>query len=221
MDAVTVLAVEGETQNPLLPATYDIVWSLVVFAIIAAVFWFKVLPTFTKLLDQRTAAIEGGMERAEKAQAEAAAALEEYKAQLAEARSEGARIREEAREQGAAIIVEMREKASQDAERILTSAQQQISAERQQAVLQLRSEVGRLATDLASRIVGESLEDEARQRRVVDRFLAELEETDPVQSAPDPTASTNSTASPDPQPEPSASAASGARAGASVPAQDA
>jgi F-type H+-transporting ATPase subunit b len=42
-------------------------------------------------------------------------------------------------------------------------------------VASLRSEVGTLATALAGRIVGESLDDEARQRRVVDRFLAELE----------------------------------------------
>ena len=48
-------------------------------------------------------------------------------------------------------------------------------AERAQAVVSLRSEVGRLSTELASRIVGESLHDQARQSGIVDRFLAELE----------------------------------------------
>jgi F-type H+-transporting ATPase subunit b len=76
----------------------------------------------------------------------------------------------------------MREQAQAEAARITSSAQQQITAERQQAVVQLRTDVGRLATDLASRIVGESLEDEARQRRVVDRFLDELEQADTVAS---------------------------------------
>ena len=51
----------------------------------------------------------------------------------------------------------------------------QIEAERQQALTALRTEVGNLATELASRIVGESLTDEARQSRMVDRFLDELE----------------------------------------------
>jgi F-type H+-transporting ATPase subunit b len=181
-DAIVVAAEAGAETNPLLPASYDILWSSVVFVIIGLVFWKRVLPVFTRVLDERTQAIEGGMRRAEEAQAEAARALEEYREQLAEARAEGARIREDAREQGAAIVAEMREKASADSARITAAAHQQIEAERQQAVVQLRTEVGRLATDLASRIVGESLEDEARQRRVVDRFLADLETAEPVSS---------------------------------------
>ena len=55
------------------------------------------------------------------------------------------------------------------------AAQSQIDADRQQALTSLRSEVGALATELASRIVGESLTDTARQSRMVDRFLDELE----------------------------------------------
>ena len=47
------------------------------------------------------------------------------------------------------------------------------SAERETS---LRAEVGTLATELASRIVGESLADQARQSRMVDRFLDELEQ---------------------------------------------
>jgi F-type H+-transporting ATPase subunit b len=102
--------------------------------------------------------------------------LEQYRQQLAEARHEASRLREEAREQGAQIIAEMRQQAETEARRITESAQQQIQAERQQALVALRSEVGTLATDLASRVVGESLTDEARQSRVVDRFLDDLEQ---------------------------------------------
>ena len=109
------------------------------------------------------------------AQAEAAVTLERYRAQLADARQEASRIREEAREQGAQIIAEMREQAQAEARRITESAQAQIEAERQQALTSLRTEVGTLATELASRIVGESLTDEARQSRMVDRFLDDLE----------------------------------------------
>ena len=84
-------------------------------------------------------------------------------------------MREEAHEQGAQIIADMRERAEAEARRITESAQSQIEAERQQALISLRAEVGSLATELASRIVGESLTDEARQSRMVDRFLSELE----------------------------------------------
>jgi F-type H+-transporting ATPase subunit b len=111
----------------------------------------------------------------EQAQAEAKKALELYRAKLAEARHEASRMREEAREQGAQIIAEMRQEAQAEARRLTEAAQAQIEAERQQALTSLRSEVGQMATTLASRIVGESLEDEQRQSRVVDRFLADLE----------------------------------------------
>jgi F-type H+-transporting ATPase subunit b len=178
--AVLTAAVEedhaeaAEGIDLLLPAIYDIVWSLVVLAIVAFAFYRYVLPKFRAVLDERTETIQGGIAKAETAQAEAKAALERNHAELAEARAEAARIREEARAEGAAIVEEHRARAASEAERILDTAHKQIEAERQQASVSLRAEVGTLATQLASRIVGESLEDEARQSRVVDRFLDEL-----------------------------------------------
>lgn len=160
-----------------IPADYDILWSVVVVALVAYFFYRKVLPAFTAVLDERTEKIEGGIAKAENAQAEAAAALAEYHQQLAEARAEGGRIRDEARVEGGAIVAELRTKAFEDAARILETAQRQIGAERQQASVSLRAEVGALATELASRIVGEALADSARQSRVIDRFLDELEAT--------------------------------------------
>lgn len=168
---------EVQGINLLIPADYDIIWSLVVAVIIGIAFYRLVLPKFTAVLDERTEKIEGGLAKAENAQAEAAAALAEYHQQLAEARAEAGRIREEARAEGNAIVADLRQKASDDAARILENAQRQIEAERQQAAVALRAEVGTLATELASRIVGEALADSARQSRVIDRFLDELEET--------------------------------------------
>jgi F-type H+-transporting ATPase subunit b len=167
-----------EDAYPIIPHPGELIVGIISFAILLWIFATKVVPRLEQVYAERAASIEGGMKQAEEAQAEAEAALAEYRSQLAEARAEAGRIREEARAEGAAIITEMREKAAADAGRITESAHKQIESERQQAVIQLRSEVGRLATDLASRIVGESLADDARQSRVVDRFLAELEQAD-------------------------------------------
>ena len=167
-----------EEAYPIIPHPGELIVGFISFAILLYIFTKKVVPRLEEMYAERTAAIEGGMAQAEQAQAEAEAALAEYKEQLADARAEASRIREEARSEGAAILTEMKGKAASDAQRITDSAQKQIEAERQQAVVQLRGEVGRLATDLASRIVGESLEDSARQSRVVDRFLSELEDAD-------------------------------------------
>lgn len=171
----SALAEGNATKAPILPHYGELIFGLVVFAILYVIVAKKVVPRLEKVYAERTAAIEGGIAKAEQAQAEAAAALAEYRAQLADARGEGQKIREDARAEGAAILAEMRERAQVEANRITAAAQQQIQAERQQAVVQLRSEVGTLATSLASKIVGESLESEARQSGVVDRFLAELE----------------------------------------------
>ncbi|MDQ3382601.1 MAG: F0F1 ATP synthase subunit B [Actinomycetota bacterium] len=167
-----------ESAYPIIPHPVELVFGLVTFAILYFVVRKYVVPRLEQIYTDRTAAIEGGMERAEKAQAEAEAALKEYKAQLAEARDEAGRIREEAKEQGAQIIAEMREQAQTESARITGTAHKQIEAERQQALVTLRGEVGQLSADLASRIVGESLHDEARQAGIVDRFLSELEAGD-------------------------------------------
>ena len=168
---------EVEGVRLLLPESYDLFWSTVVLVIIAVAFYRFVLPKFQAVLDERTAKIEGGLAQAETAQAEAAAALAEYHQQLQDARTEAARIREDARVEGGTIVAELRAKATEDAARIAETAQRQIEAERQQAAVTLKADVGTLATELASKIVGESLEDEARRSRVVERFLDDLEAT--------------------------------------------
>lgn len=168
------LAAEG-AQNPLVPALPELIIGLLCFCIVFGVLGKKLLPNIQKTLDERHDAIEGGLERAEKAQAEANRTLEEYKAQLAEARHEAARITEHAREQGAVIIAEMKEEGQRQREAIITAGHAQIEADRRQVTTALRQDVGRIATDLAGRVVGESLEDSARQSRIIDRFLDELD----------------------------------------------
>lgn len=179
--------VAAQTEEPqgldlFLPAGYDLLWSSVTILIIAVVFYKFVLPPMNRILDERSALIEGGIEKAEAAQKQADQALEQQQALLAEARAEAAQVREEARAEGTAIIKELRAKASEEAERISETARRQIEADRQAASVSLRTEVGALATELASKIVGESLEDSARQSRVVDRFLDELEASQAVAS---------------------------------------
>jgi len=171
-----VLLAQAGEQDPLIPSVPELVIGAVCFVLVFGIMGYFLMPRIQKVLAERTELIEGGLDKAEEEQAEATQILEQYKQQLAEARHEAARLREEAREQGAQIIAEMREQAQAEARRITESAQAQIQAERQQALTALRAEVGTLATELASRIVGESLADTARQNRMVDRFLEELEQ---------------------------------------------
>lgn len=162
-------------HNILLPEIPDLVWGSIAFLIVLVIVIWKVLPNVNKALDARRDAIEGGIERAERAEAAAEAKKGEYEQALADARAEAARIRDQARADGAAILAELKEQAQAEAARITANAQVQIEAERAAALVSLRTEVGSLALDLASGVIGESLNDDKRASALVDRFLADLE----------------------------------------------
>ncbi|PZF85809.1 F0F1 ATP synthase subunit B [Jiangella anatolica] len=174
MAPIAVIAAE-DGPDPLLPHTSELIVGLVAFALLFFFLRAKVYPIFERTYAERAAAIQGGAEKAEQAQAEANQLLEEYRAQLADARSEAARIREDAKQQGAAIVAQAREEAEAEAKRVAARAEAQLQAEREQVLRELRGEVGSLATTLAGKVVGESLQDDDRSRRVVERFLADLE----------------------------------------------
>lgn len=162
--------------GPLLPEHLsELLVGIALFLVIWAVIRWKVVPTFEKTYEIRADAIQGGIDKAEAKQREAEEMLAEYQAKLAGAREEAARIREEAKNQGTQIIAEMRAQAVTDATRLREATVMQIEAERARAVTELRSEIGGWATQLASRIVGESLTEDERAQRSVDRFIAELE----------------------------------------------
>ncbi|MGC0274144.1 F0F1 ATP synthase subunit B [Pseudactinotalea sp. Z1739] len=170
-----VIQADEYEPNLFVPPGYDILWSLVVLVIIGFFFYKFLLPRINAVLDERAAKIEGGLALAEQAQTDAAAAKSERQEELARARREAAEIREDANAQAAQIVAEAREQAKAEATRLVETANRQIEAERRTAVVSLRSEIGGLATELSSRIIGESLADDARQSRVIDRFLDELE----------------------------------------------
>jgi F-type H+-transporting ATPase subunit b len=166
----TVLA---EGSNFLVPnATFFA--ELVAFVIILSILWRYVIPRVTKALDERQAIIRTQMDEAEATKVKLAATEADYRQKLQEASTMAAQIRDEARADAAAIRDEILAKAREESDRIIAAGRHQLEAERTAVVRQLRTEVGTLAVDLAGRIVGESLEDEARRRRTVDRFLSEL-----------------------------------------------
>jgi F-type H+-transporting ATPase subunit b len=165
----------AEHENPLIPPLGEIIIGLIAFGVVVLVLFKFVAPRFEQVFRARREAIEGGIERAEAMQAEAKAALEQYRAQLAEARNEAAQIRDQARAEGQQIIEELRAQAQEESARIVARGEEQLATARQQIVNELRGQIGTLAVDLAGRVVGESLADDVRRRGTVDRFLEELD----------------------------------------------
>jgi F-type H+-transporting ATPase subunit b len=178
--AVTLAAAEGEggfwaDLYPVIPHPGELIVGIISFVVLYFIYRRFVVPRLENLLAERRRGIEGGIERAEAMQAEAKAALDQYRAQLAEARTEAAQIRDQARAEGQQILAELRAQAQEESARIVARGEEQLAANRQSVVNELRGQIGALAVDLAGRVVGESLEDETRRRGTVDRFLDELD----------------------------------------------
>ena len=162
-------------QNPVIPDTTELILGAVSFAIVFFFLYIKVLPGIKKLLEERTDAIEGGLQKAEAAQAEAERIRTEFTAKLAESRHEAAEVRAKAQAEGAALVEKAREEGVKQRESIVAAGHAQLAADRTSAVSVLKADLGKLAVELADKIVGERAADAALQERIIDRFLDDLD----------------------------------------------
>lgn len=171
-------ATEGTEEMPSVLAVPidELIIGIIAFLIVFGGLAKFALPSIKKTLQERTDTIEGGIQRAADAQEEAQSLLEQYRAQLAQAREEASAIRTQAQADRASMIEEARSEARQAALQVTTAAEAQIAADRSQATAALTRQVGELAVGLASKVVGQSLTDDARVRATVDAFLDDLEQ---------------------------------------------
>jgi F-type H+-transporting ATPase subunit b len=170
----TPIAEEAQ-PNPILPVWQELVVGGIAFAVLVVVLLKFVFPRMEAMYQARVEAIEGGLRRAEERQAEANALFERYQEQLNDLRSEAAQIRQDAAAEAEAMRQDLLARAREESDRIITAGREQLSAERQTIIRELRGTVGSLAVELAGRIVGESLQEEARRKGTVERFLADLD----------------------------------------------
>lgn len=184
MSSSLLLAAEAEEEpNPLLPHLSEIILVVIIFAILYFLVRKYVVPQFERTFAARRDAIEGGIARAEQAQAEAAAALANYQAQLADARGEAGQIRESARAEAQRIVDDLRAQAQAESARIIARGEEQLAVQRSQVVRELRGEIGTLAVELAEKIVDQTLSDDARVQATVDEFIADLQARDSAAEA--------------------------------------
>ena len=176
------LIVAESPPGALTPVWSEFVLVLIIFGILFFLVRKFVVPAFEAGFVKRRDAIEGGIERAERAQAEAAELLRTYQAQLAAARTEAAQIRDGARAEGQRIVEDMRATAQAESARIVARGEEMLASQRASIVRELRGELGSLAVTLSERIVGQQLSDDAQVSATVDQFLASLESDPPAGS---------------------------------------
>src|SRR5690349_3318007 len=130
------LAVPAEESgpNPVIPAGGELIIGLLTFGIVVFVLMKYAWPQMEATFQARRDAIEGGIKRAEEAQAEAQRLLTEYRQQLSEARTEAAQIRDNARAEGQRIIEEMRTTAQEESAGLVAPAEDQRTMRRKPGV---------------------------------------------------------------------------------------
>jgi F-type H+-transporting ATPase subunit b len=164
------IVAEG-TPNFLIP-NGTFFFELLCFLVILYIIGKYALPAIAGKIDERQQIIRTQFEEAEAARARLEAAEKEYTEALAETRREASRMREQAQAERADIVAEARGEAQAQVAEMLTAAEARLATERQQTILALRNEIGELAMTLSERIVHESLQQDTRQRKLVEDFIA-------------------------------------------------
>lgn len=172
------LAQEAEEKEPtgldlVLPDPAELVGGALAFVVVFGLLGWKVWPKIRDAVQKREQQIQGSLEEAEKAKADARRSQERYESQIADARGEANRIIEEARQSAEQVRKDLIAKAEADAKQIVERAQDQIDQERQRAMQELQGSVADLSIELAEKVVGRSL-DAPAQREMVDAYIREV-----------------------------------------------
>ncbi len=143
---------------------------LINFALLLIILRAVAYKPIVNMLDQRAARIKESMDNAERIKQQLASAQQDYAAQIEQARKESQAIIAQANQIGERLREEAAAQARKEADDFLSKAHSQIELDKRQAVNELRKEVADLAILAASKIVSQSLDDEA-QRRLIEETL--------------------------------------------------
>ena len=162
-------------SNPLIQVRLGLmVWTIVCFLITLFVLKRYAFGPIQKMIDDRRERIRHALEEADKAREEARNLLEEHRKLIGQARSQSEEILAEARQVADAQRERVRTETEVDRQRRLEETRRQIEQATQQAIGEIRDEVGKLSVAAAEKITRKSL-DTADQRRLIDEALAELD----------------------------------------------
>jgi F-type H+-transporting ATPase subunit b len=162
-----------EEHNPILPEADELIFGSLAFLLVFLVLARYAFPRLNQGLQQRREKIQRDLERTEAAKQEAEAVLSRYEEQLQDARSEANRIIDEARKTAESMRRDLLARAEDESRQVVARAQEEIRAERDRAFQDLRTQVGELSVELASRVVGQELNQD-RQLRLVDEYIDEV-----------------------------------------------
>ena len=162
-----------EAPNPILPATNELIWGALAFLILFAGLAWKGYPAIKKAMDDRTEKIRGDLDSAERAKSESETVLADYQRQLQDARNEAARIIEEARQQADTVKRDLIARAEAEANELRQRNAEQVGAERDRVLAEMRGQVATLAIELAEKVVESNLDRDANMR-LIENYISSV-----------------------------------------------
>ena len=156
-------APDGEASKQLVPPT---VWAVISFAIVLFILWKKLLPVITGAMDDRAAKIRDALEAADKAKADAEAAMATHQGNLETARQESRAIIEEGKRDAEKVKAQIVEDANKEAVEISQRVSREIELAKEAALDDLHQRSVALSIDLASKLIDKNLEAEDNQKLI-------------------------------------------------------
>ena len=178
--AIPAAAQEAAQEKPrglLDPHAGLMFWTLLIFVALWLLLRKYAFPAIFAAVEAREKALEDAIAAAKRDREEAAKLLDDHRRQIDAARADAQRLIAEGAKAGEKIRTEMIEEARHQQQEILDRARQEIGAERDRAIAELRREAVDLAIKGASKVIERNLDDETN-RKIVEQFLGDLQKSE-------------------------------------------
>jgi len=155
------------------PAIGLIFWTTVVFTLLVLLLKKFAWKPILSAVDERNKSIKDSLAQAEKARSEMSELTANNEKIIAQAKVDRDIILKEARDMKNEIISEAKEKANKEAEKLVSTAKEQILNEKMKAITELKNHVADLSIEMAEKILSSELSDVAKQKKLVINALKE------------------------------------------------
>ena len=152
-----------------------IIWTTIIFTLLLIVLKRFAWKPILRAVEERNNSIEQALRSAEKAKEEMELLNADNERILKEAKKERDVLLKEARDINEEIINEAKDKANTEADKILTSAKEQIANEKMKAITELKNSVAILSIDIAEKVLKRELKEKSNQEEFIEGVLKETD----------------------------------------------
>ena len=149
------------------PAIGLIFWTCVVFTLLILLLRKFAWKPILNAVDKRNQSIDEALKAAEKAKEELASLNVDNEKILNEAKKERDQLLKEAREIKDSIVSEAKNKASEEADKIIVSAKEQIHNDKMKAMTELKNQIAEISIEMTEKVLKNKLQDPDKQKELI------------------------------------------------------